>query len=73
MKLYSLLFLVLFFFSSCNNNDQKLDGEAAETPAEMHPPAEAIPDSLSIVNDSAIVADTANKNRTSGDTVRGNP
>jgi hypothetical protein len=73
MKLFNLLFLILFSLAACNSSDNESSGEAVENPAEIHPPAEAVPDSLSIVNDSAIMADTTKTNKASGDTLRGNP
>jgi hypothetical protein len=72
MKLLTIL-AMLFAFIACNSGNNGSSGEAEEHPAETHPAAEAVPDSLSIVNDSAIMADTSKTNKAGGDTVRGNP
>ena len=70
---FLVIIVLAISIAACNSNNNESTGEAADNPAEMHPPAEAVPDSLSIVNDSAIMADTSNTNKGTGDTVRGNP
>lgn len=56
MKYYFLLLAIMgFTLSSCNNDNNNTD--AAGEPAEVHPPSQAIPDTLQLVNDSAIVLD----------------
>lgn len=52
MKRYALLILIAFAYMSCQERTEHKD------PAEVHPPSEAIPDSMDIENDSVITPDT---------------
>jgi hypothetical protein len=53
MKLFTILAIAFISVLACNENR---GGE--KDPAEMHPPSEAIPDSMQLVNDSLIMPDT---------------
>jgi hypothetical protein len=54
MKQVFILLFTAFAFTACNDSES-----SAETrdPSEVHPPSEALPDTLQLVNDSAVVAD----------------
>lgn len=54
MKRIFLLFITALAFTACNDDS----GDAAtRDPSEVHPPSEALPDTLQLVNDSVVVVD----------------
>lgn len=59
MKRLLLPLAFIFFLAACNNEagDDAATDTAAGDPATMHPPSEALPDTMQLVNDSAIVPD----------------
>lgn len=54
MKRIVLILVTALAFTACNDSDS-----SAETrdPSEVHPPSEALPDTLQLVNDSAVMPD----------------
>lgn len=51
MKILTLVFVSLPGLQACNNNNSS----AEKNPADVHPLSEANPDSMKLVNDSAIM------------------
>ncbi|RYZ27143.1 MAG: hypothetical protein EOO10_13595 [Chitinophagaceae bacterium] len=63
MKLSSVLgvFLTASLMVSCSNGNDRNDAELKD-PSVTHPPSEAIPDSMQLVNDSVIMPDRVPNN-----------
>ncbi len=65
-KIFS--FVIVISFLSCgdtgNTNNGSADSIELENPAEIQPPADAIPDSMSIINDSVILPDPSGRSTT---------
>ncbi|MER3470479.1 MAG: hypothetical protein C4330_03885 [Chitinophagaceae bacterium] len=57
MKGRALYFLLAISFAACNNSRDTYSG-GEKDPSTVQPPAQAIPDSTKLVNDSVIVPDT---------------
>jgi hypothetical protein len=71
MKKLLLLAAIAISFTFCNNSNE--GAATTDDPTKVHPESEAIPDSMKIVNDSAVVPDAAPGNAstgTSGDSAR---
>ena len=58
MKIYSLCLGLLIGLAACGDNTNRTDGGGENDPSVVHPPSEAIPDSMQLVNDSVIMPDT---------------
>ena len=56
MKGLFLLLATAFFVAACNDDNAENDA-ATKDPSEVHPPSEALPDTMQLVNDSAVVVD----------------
>ena len=57
MSKYVIYLWMGFMLLSCNSNNNEGD-TITKDPSEVHPPSEALPDTLQLVNDSVVVADT---------------
>jgi hypothetical protein len=56
MKRLFVFLATAFVFTACNNDNAANDA-ATKDPSEVHPPSEALPDTLQLINDSVVVAD----------------
>lgn len=54
MKRIFILLVTALAFTACNDGSEDA---ATKDPSEVHPPSEALPDTLQLVNDSVVVAD----------------
>lgn len=59
---YLVLALCLFMTQACADDNNR-DEPKLEDPAKVHPPEEAVPDSMTIHKDSVIVPDSTGRNR----------
>lgn len=55
MKKFFYVVMACGFLAACNNEE---DNASTADPSTVHPPSEALPDTLQLVNDSVVVVDS---------------